>query len=102
MENMVAILLQKTSDTNKFIKADSNRALDMMLDNVSVARAVTAVTGEGLGHRSSQVRATVARLLAAVVRRLGAVGSLAGQKDITDRLVPAAAQLVREGDLQTR
>ncbi|XP_043236104.1 TOG array regulator of axonemal microtubules protein 1-like [Amphibalanus amphitrite] len=102
MESMVAILLQKTSDTNKFIKADSNRALDMMLENVSVSRAVAVVIGEGLGHRSSQVRATVARLLAAVVARLGPAGSLGGQKDITDKLVPAAAQLVREGDLQTR
>ncbi|KAF0314623.1 TOG array regulator of axonemal microtubules protein 1 [Amphibalanus amphitrite] len=102
MESMVAILLQKTSDTNKFIKADSNRALDMMLENVSVSRAVAVVIGEGLGHRSSQVRATVARLLAAVVTRLGPAGSLGGQKDITDKLVPAAAQLVREGDLQTR
>ena len=102
MEKLVTLLLHKTSDTNKFIKADSNRALDLMLDSVSVPRAIVAVTTEGLGHRSSQVRATVARLLAVLVRRLGAAGSLSGQKDVTDRLVPAAAQLVREGDLQTR
>ena len=73
-----------------------------MLEHVSVARAIVAITTEGLGHRSSQVRATVARLLAAAVTRLGVAASLSGQKDITDRLVPAAAQLVREGDLQTR
>ncbi|XP_037089587.1 uncharacterized protein LOC119109937 isoform X2 [Pollicipes pollicipes] len=102
LEKIAAILLQKTSDTNKFIKADSNRSLDVMLDSVSLPRAITAVTSEGLGHRNAQVRCTVARLLATVVQRLGAAGSLSGQRDITDRLVPAAAQLVREGDLQTR
>lgn len=48
------------------------------------------------------MRTTVARLLAYEVERLGASRVLSGQKDITDRILPAAAKLAQEGSLETR
>ena len=48
------------------------------------------------------MRTNVARLMAYVVERLGASRVLSGQKDITDRVLPAAAKLAQEGSLETR
>lgn len=53
-------------------------------------------------HRNAAVRTTVARLLAYEVERIGPSRALSGQKDITDRLLPAAAKLAQEGSLETR
>ncbi|KAK7076957.1 hypothetical protein SK128_018053, partial [Halocaridina rubra] len=53
-------------------------------------------------HKNALVRTTVARLLAYEVQRLGASRVLSGQKDITDRILPAAVKLAQEGSLETR
>ena len=55
-----------------------------------------------ISHRNPAVRTNVARLMAYVVERLGASRVLSGQKDITDRVLPAAAKLAQEGSLETR
>ncbi|KAG0719221.1 TOG array regulator of axonemal microtubules protein 2 [Chionoecetes opilio] len=101
-EKIATILLNRTIDTNKFLQLDSNHALDALLENLSPAKGIHAVTQEGLGHRNPAVRAMVARLLAYQVERLGASRVLSGQKDITDRILTAAAKLAQEGSLETR
>ncbi|KAK8375491.1 hypothetical protein O3P69_008373 [Scylla paramamosain] len=101
-EKIAAILLNRTVDTNKFLQLDSNHALDAMLENITPSRAIPAILQEGLGHRNPAVRTNVARLLAYEVERLGPSRVLSGQKDITDRVLPAAAKLAQEGSLETR
>ncbi|ROT71706.1 hypothetical protein C7M84_009949 [Penaeus vannamei] len=102
VEKITSLLLQKTSDTNKFLQLDSNHGLDALVENVSPNKAIPAILQEGLNHKNPAVRTTVARLLTYEVERLGASKVLSGQKDITDRLLPAAAKLAQEGSLETR
>ncbi|XP_063598685.1 TOG array regulator of axonemal microtubules protein 2-like [Penaeus indicus] len=102
VEKITSLLLHKTSDTNKFLQLDSNHGLDALVENVSPNKAIPAIVQEGLNHKNPTVRTTVARLLTYEVERLGASKVLSGQKDITDRLLPAAAKLAQEGSLETR
>jgi len=64
-------LLQKASDTNKFIREGCNEALDVMAENVTVFRALQCVI-VGANHKSVVVRANVARIVDNVACALGA------------------------------
>jgi len=55
-----------------------------------------------ISHKSSTVRAEAARLMAAIVDRLGAAKSLSGTKDVTERILPAAAHFIQDGSLDAR
>ncbi|XP_034246504.1 TOG array regulator of axonemal microtubules protein 2-like [Thrips palmi] len=46
-EDLSTALFNRTTDTNKFLRADANSALDVMTDNVSPAKAVSAVVHKG-------------------------------------------------------
>ncbi|KAG7154022.1 TOG array regulator of axonemal microtubules protein 1-like [Homarus americanus] len=91
-----------TPDTNKFLQLDSHHALDALVENISPSKSIPAIIQEGLSHKNAAVRTTLARLLAYEVERLGPGRVLSGQKDITERILPAAAKLAQEGSLETR
>jgi hypothetical protein len=40
--------------------------------------------------------------MAAIVDRLGAAKSLSGTKDVTERILPAAAHFIQDGSLDAR
>lgn len=48
------------------------------------------------------MRAEAARLLAAIVVKLGPAKTLCGAKDVTERILPAAAHFVQDGSLEAR
>ncbi|XP_068211218.1 TOG array regulator of axonemal microtubules protein 1 isoform X3 [Palaemon carinicauda] len=102
VDKITSLLLNRSADTNKFLQLDSNHALDSIVENTSPNKAIPVIIQEGLGHKNPAVRTTTARLLAYQVERLGASRILSGQKDITDRLLPAATKLAQEGSLETR
>ena len=53
-------------------------------------------------HKNATVRAEAAKLLAGIVERLGAAKSLSGAKDVTERILPAAAHFVQESSPEAR
>ena len=53
-------------------------------------------------HKNAAVRAEAAKLLAAIVHKMGPAKSLSGAKDITERILPAAAHFIQDGSLETR
>ncbi|XP_042208481.1 TOG array regulator of axonemal microtubules protein 1-like [Homarus americanus] len=101
-EKIVSVLLHRSADTNKFLQLDSHHALDALVENISPSKSIPAIIQEGLSHKNAAVRTTLARLLAYEVERLGPGRVLSGQKDITERILPAAAKLAQEGSLETR
>ncbi|XP_064092452.1 uncharacterized protein LOC135205604 isoform X2 [Macrobrachium nipponense] len=102
VDKITNVLLHRSADTNKFLQLDSHHALDAIVENISPNKSIPVIIQEGIGHKNPAVRTTVARLLAYEVERLGASRILSGQKDITDRLLPAATKLAQEGSLETR
>lgn len=55
-----------------------------------------------LRHRSAAVRKTAASFLSVVAERIGANRLMSGAKDVTDRILPAAAQFATDGGPETR
>ncbi len=53
-------------------------------------------------HRNVSVRKTAAHFLSVVVERMGPGRVLSGVKDVTDRILPIAAQFVVDGSPETR
>ena len=53
-------------------------------------------------HKNATVRAEAARLLAALVQKMGGAKVLSGAKDVTERILPAAAQFLQEGSPDAR
>jgi hypothetical protein len=44
----ISLLMIKTSDTNRFIRADSNASLDAASEHMSIAKAVAIISKNGL------------------------------------------------------
>ena len=57
----------KTSDTNRFIRADSNAALDAASEHMSVGRAVAVLSKNGLQHKHVAARSAAGRIIANMV-----------------------------------
>jgi hypothetical protein len=103
LDKIVLILLNKSGDTNKFLREDCNVALDSIIENVSFVKSVAVITQpEIVGHKNPVVRAAVSRLLAYVVDRMGIVKALSGTKDITEKLIPSIAKLAQDGNPDAR
>ncbi|KFV60279.1 Protein FAM179A, partial [Tyto alba] len=48
VDEIVRVLLQKMGDSSKFIQKASNRSLEIMVENVTPARAMTALIASGV------------------------------------------------------
>lgn len=53
-------------------------------------------------HKNATVRAEAAKLLAAIVTKMGPAKTLSGAKDVTERILPAAAHFLQDGSLEAR
>ncbi|XP_078090289.1 TOG array regulator of axonemal microtubules protein 1 isoform X2 [Mustelus asterias] len=102
LDNTVKILLHKASESNAFIREDVDKALNAMVMNVSPARALLSLINGGQNHLNAVVRKCTAQHLVNVVERMGAGRLLSGIKDITDRIIHAAAKFSQDGSQETR
>lgn len=53
-------------------------------------------------HKNATVRAEAAKLLAAIVAKMGPAKTLSGAKDVTEKILPAAAHFLQDGSLEAR
>lgn len=53
-------------------------------------------------HRNVNVRKTTAQFLSLLAERMGASRLMSGAKDVTERILPTAAQFVTDGGPETR
>ena len=100
MDKVVIVLLQKSADTNKFLRYVNKRrprprtllyyllcregcieALLSMVENVSVNKAIVSVCEGGINHKSVVVRAQVAMLLDHVITAIGSERFYGSSKD---------------------
>lgn len=102
LEVIVQTLLHKTGESVGFIRDDIEKTMNYMIDEVSLNKAILAVIVGGSSHRNGAVRKTTAQVTATLVERMGAAKCLTGQKEITERLLPVAAQFLMDGVPLTR
>jgi len=98
-EKIAEKLLDKSADTNKFIREATGRALEAMMINLTPLKGLTCLDLFGTRHRNAVVRCTAARLTAKLVDTVGAERCLA---ELSERLLPMLCKLLQEGSLDTR
>ncbi|XP_013378123.1 PREDICTED: protein FAM179A isoform X2 [Chinchilla lanigera] len=101
-EEITRCLLQKMGNTSEFIQRAASRALGAMVENVTPARALTALTSAGVYHRNPLVRKCTAEHLSAVVEQIGAEKLLSGSRDSVDVLVHTLVRLAQDSNQDTR
>lgn len=101
-EEIARCLLQKMGNTSEFIQRAANRALGAMVENVTPARALVALTSAGVYHRNPLVRKCTAKHLSAVLEQIGAEKLLSGSRDNTDMLVHNLVRLAQDSNQDTR
>lgn len=70
-DEMIDILLCRTSDSNRFIQNDASTALDKMAISVCVHHSIRALCAKGPDHKNCVVRASTARLLYQICKHAG-------------------------------
>ena len=73
-----------------------------MTENVTVFRALSAITNGGAGHKSVVVRTEVARLLDLIVCALGSIRVFGSSKEFLEILMPNGAKLLTDGSIEVR
>ncbi|KAL6043968.1 hypothetical protein STEG23_008340, partial [Scotinomys teguina] len=101
-EEIARCLLQKMGNTSEFIQRAANRALGAMVENVTPARTLVALTSAGVYHRNPLVRKCTAKHLSAVLEQIGAEKLLSGSRDNTDMLVHNLVRLAQDSNQDTR
>uniref|UniRef100_A0A2K6FBU8 TOG array regulator of axonemal microtubules 2 n=1 Tax=Propithecus coquereli TaxID=379532 RepID=A0A2K6FBU8_PROCO len=101
-EEITRCLLQKMGNTSEFIQRAANRSLGAMVENVTPARALVALTSAGVYHRNPLVRKCTAEHLSAVLEQIGAEKLLSGSRDSTDTLVHNLVRLAQDSNQDTR
>ncbi|XP_028409704.1 TOG array regulator of axonemal microtubules protein 1-like isoform X3 [Dendronephthya gigantea] len=95
-------LLKKAGESSSFIRGDVERSLGCMISSVSPSKAISTLVAGGSSHRNVNVRKTAARFLCLLAERMGPARCLSGSKDITERILVAAATFASDGGADTR
>ncbi|XP_053315473.1 TOG array regulator of axonemal microtubules protein 2 [Spea bombifrons] len=102
VEEITRVLLHKIGDSNDFIREESDRALGIMVENVSPSRVLAALIASGASHRNSSVRKCSAKHLLDVVELLGSERLLSGSRENTDTFLRTLVKLAQDGQQDTR
>ncbi|NXF42295.1 TGRM2 protein, partial [Nyctibius bracteatus] len=102
VDEVAGVLLQKMGDSSKFIRKAANRSLEIMVQNVTPARAMTALIASGAQHRNVLVRKCAAEHLLTVMEKIGAKKLLSGRHSSTDPLVRTVVKLAQDCHQDTR
>lgn len=102
IDDLATTLLNRTADTNKFLRADAAKALNAMCDHMPAHKTIQAIVTRGATHPNAIVRTASASLCNRIIDRLGCDKVFAMNRDIRDKLILAGANFMMEGSLETR
>ncbi|XP_011164293.1 uncharacterized protein LOC105199069 isoform X2 [Solenopsis invicta] len=102
LDDIAGPLLHRTADTNRFLRADSNAALDQMMQYLPPHKTIAIIVLRGASHQNSIVRAATARLLSDITDRIGPDHIMILPRDVRDKMLNAGAKLLMDGNLDAR
>ncbi|XP_037833780.1 TOG array regulator of axonemal microtubules protein 1 isoform X2 [Kryptolebias marmoratus] len=102
LEGTVKALLHKAGESNAFIRQDVDAALDCMVQHCTPTRSIAALLTGGLSHLNPVVRKCTAQHLANLVEKVGAARLLSGNKDLSERILPAITKLSQDSSQEAR
>ncbi|XP_064252139.1 TOG array regulator of axonemal microtubules protein 2-like [Passer domesticus] len=100
VDEVARVLLQMVSNSPEFVQKAASQTLGIMVENVTPARAMTALMDMGVKSRHAQVRKCGAELLLSLMERIG-VTKLAGTAR-AERLAHVAGKLAQDCHQDTR
>ncbi|XP_064249425.1 TOG array regulator of axonemal microtubules protein 2-like [Passer domesticus] len=100
VDEVARVLLQTVSNSPEFVQKAASQTLGIMVENVTPARAMTALMDMGVKSRHAQVRKCGAELLLSLMERIG-VTKLAGTAR-AERLAHVAGKLAQDCYQDTR
>lgn len=103
-DEMVDILLCKTSDPNRFIQKDASAALDKMAMSICVHHSVRAICSKGPDHKNCVIRSSTARILYQICKQAGneqIIGSDANTRT-RKRVLTTLGKFLIDKNLETR
>ncbi|CAF4820808.1 unnamed protein product [Rotaria sp. Silwood1] len=98
----VKAIIQKSAESNEFFRSDAEKCLQMMVDNVTLQKALQALIAGGASHRNPAARKTSAKCIYLVCEKLGPTKILSGTRDITERVLQVAATFASDGPPEIR
>ncbi|XP_059617358.1 uncharacterized protein LOC132262191 [Phlebotomus argentipes] len=101
-DDLVTTLLHRTADTNKFLRSDATKALELMCENLTMGKVIHLLTSRGATHPNAIVRTTTAMLLTKVVDNVGYEKIFSANREVRDKVILTGANLLTEGSLETR
>ncbi|NXL06699.1 TGRM2 protein, partial [Mesembrinibis cayennensis] len=102
VDEVARVLLQRMGDSSEFIQKAADRSLGIMVENVTPARAMTALIASGVLHRNVLVRKCAAKHLLTAMEQIGAKKLLSGARESTDLLVRTLVKLAQDCHQDTR
>ncbi|XP_048506851.1 TOG array regulator of axonemal microtubules protein 2-like, partial [Athalia rosae] len=102
IDDIAGPLLHRTADTNKFLRADSNAALDHLIESISPHKTIGVIVNRGGMHQNAIVRATTGRLLSNIVDRIGVDQAMNLPREARDKILVTGAKLLIDGNLDAR
>ena len=76
--------------------------MTVLVENVTVFRALSAIITGGINHKSVVVKTEVARLFDLIVTQLGSMRVFGSSKEFLELLFPNGAKLLTDGAIQVR
>ncbi|CAF3568864.1 unnamed protein product [Rotaria socialis] len=98
----VKAIMQKSAESNEFFRTDVEKCLQIMVENVTLQKALQALIAGGASHRNPAVRKTSAKYIYIVCEKLGSNKILSGARDITERVLQVAATFASDGPPEIR
>ncbi|KYN01938.1 hypothetical protein ALC62_07241, partial [Cyphomyrmex costatus] len=102
LDDIAGPLLHRTADTNRFLRSDSNAALDQMVQYLPPHKTIGIIVLRGASHQNAIVRAATARLLSDITDRIGPDHIMILPRDVRDKLLNTGAKLLMDGNLDAR
>ncbi|KAG5333457.1 TGRM1 protein, partial [Acromyrmex heyeri] len=102
LDDIAGPLLHRTADTNRFLRSDSNSALDQMVQYLPPHKTIGIIVLRGASHQNAIVRAATARLLSDITDRIGPDHIMILPRDVRDKLLNTGAKLLMDGNLDAR
>jgi len=102
IEKLVKELLQKSAETNKFIRSDSQKALEVMAENLSVFKTISTIMAPFSSSKNVAIRANIASIVDSVIVRLGAERFMGSSLELQEVIMLDGSKMLTDANVDVR
>lgn len=102
IEKLYKELLQKSADTNKFIRSDSQKALEVMAENLSVYKTISTIIAPFGSNKNVVIRASIASQVDSVIVRLGAERFMGSSVELQELIMMDGSKMLTDANVDVR